>query len=52
MISLSIVSHGHGDMVCGLVKALLQYPEIGQIIVTENISENICLPLSPKLLVK
>jgi N-acetylglucosaminyl-diphospho-decaprenol L-rhamnosyltransferase len=39
MISASIVSHGHGDMVWQLVHQLERCPEISQIIVTLNIEE-------------
>lgn len=38
-ISVSIVSHGHGEMVNALVHQLLSLPEVGQIILTRNISE-------------
>jgi GT2 family glycosyltransferase len=41
MISASIVSHGHGDMVWRLVQQLESCPEISQIIVTLNIQEAI-----------
>ena len=40
MICVSIVSHAHGSMVPNLVEQLLACPEISQIIVTLNISEN------------
>ena len=39
MIAVSIVSHGHGVMVWKLVEQLLVCPEVGQIIVTNNIPE-------------
>lgn len=39
MITVSIVSHGHGDMVNRLVKQLLQYPEVTSVIVTRNIAD-------------
>ena len=44
MISVSIVSHGHGTMVESLVSRLLSYPEVTRIIITLNIVENIILP--------
>lgn len=44
MIAVSIVSHGHGAMVDNLVTQLLQYPEITQIFVTQNIPEVLYLP--------
>ena len=39
VIAVSIVSHGHGAMTKGLIRALLACPEIGQVIVTRNIPE-------------
>lgn len=39
-LSVSIVSHGHGQMVCHLVSSLLLFAEVGQIIVTLNIPED------------
>ena len=44
MISISIVSHGHGEMVSSLVKQILECKNIKQIIVTLNIPENLELP--------
>ena len=41
MITASIVSHGHGEMVSRLVEQLLVFPEISQVIVTLNIPENL-----------
>jgi N-acetylglucosaminyl-diphospho-decaprenol L-rhamnosyltransferase len=38
-ITVSIVSHGHGEMVNTLVHQLLLLPEVGQIILTRNIPE-------------
>jgi len=43
-IAISIVSHGHGAMVERLVAALLDCPEVGQVIVTRNIPESLALP--------
>jgi len=40
-VTVSIVSHGHGDMVWRLVNQLNELPDIGQIIVTLNIPEAI-----------
>lgn len=37
MISISIVSHGHGEMVGHLVAKLQSFPEVGQVILTRNI---------------
>ena len=39
MIAVSIVSHGHGRMVEKLIGALLDCPEVRQIIITRNIPE-------------
>lgn len=39
MIAVSIVSHGHGEMVPRLVQSLLGFSEISKIIVTLNIPE-------------
>lgn len=39
MIAVSIVSHGHGAMVEGLVDTLLAFPEVSRIVVTRNIPE-------------
>ena len=43
-VCVSIVSHGHGAMVERLVTALLDYPEVGQIILTLNVPENLVIP--------
>jgi len=39
-ITVSIVSHGHGEMVNALTNQLLLLPEVGQIILTRNIPES------------
>jgi N-acetylglucosaminyl-diphospho-decaprenol L-rhamnosyltransferase len=39
VIAVSIVSHGHGEMVSHLVAQLLRFPEVKKIIVTYNIEE-------------
>jgi len=39
MVTASIVSHGHGAMVRGLVEDLLGCPEVTRIVVTQNVSE-------------
>jgi N-acetylglucosaminyl-diphospho-decaprenol L-rhamnosyltransferase len=44
MITVSIVSHGHGDMVSRLTEQLLRLPEISHVILTLNISETLNLP--------
>jgi len=50
MISVSIISHGHGTMVEALVAELLACPEIGQVLVTKNIPEPLSLPQDARLL--
>ncbi|WP_019628291.1 glycosyltransferase family 2 protein [Thioalkalivibrio sp. AKL10] len=49
MITVSIVSHGHGEMVSELACSLLPLPEVSQILVTLNRRENLDLPDHPKL---
>ena len=44
MITVSIVSHGHGAMVAHLTEQFLSLPEVSQIIVTLNIDEPMELP--------
>lgn len=48
-IAVSVVSHGHGQMVLNLVRQLLDCAEVGQIIVTCNDSEVLKLPASPRV---
>ena len=50
MISVSVVSHGHGDMVVGLLGQLLCCPEVTQVIVTRNLPESVVFPASERLL--
>ena len=40
MISISVVSHGHGTMVDALVARLLQFPEVTQVLLTRNLPES------------
>ena len=49
MITISTVSHGHGNLVCALVRQLLLFPEIEKIIVTLNIPEAITLPQDDRI---
>lgn len=49
MIAVSIVSHGHGEMVVALVVRLLEFPEVSQIIVTRNISEILFFPADDRI---
>lgn len=44
MISVSIVSHGHGAMIPALIDQLLAFPQVGKIILTLNTLESIQLP--------
>lgn len=44
MISVSVVSHNHGDMVAGVVNQLLAFPEVSQVIVTLNVPEPWLMP--------
>lgn len=50
MISVSLVSHGHGAMVWGLVAQLIVCSEVTQIIVTLNIPEPVPVGLHDKVL--
>lgn len=49
-VCISIVSHGHGPMVGLLVERLLNFAEVGQIIVTLNIFESINIPDDSRVL--
>lgn len=49
MIAVSIVSHGHGEMVRVLVGRLIELPQISQIILTLNIPEQLNLDPSEKI---
>ncbi len=51
MITVSIVTHGHGSMVEGLLKRLLTFPEITQIILVINAPELINIPNSDNIFV-
>jgi len=44
MITVSVVSHGHGSMVVRLAEQLLSLPQVSSIIVTLNIPEELELP--------
>ena len=46
-VTVSIVSHAHGQMVMGLVNSLLDCPEVAQIIVIQNIPEFAEMPKLP-----
>jgi GT2 family glycosyltransferase len=49
VITVSVVSHGHGAMVEQLIRQLTSYPEVGQIILTRNIPEPSTLQSMEKL---
>ncbi|WP_019568681.1 glycosyltransferase family 2 protein [Thioalkalivibrio sp. ALMg13-2] len=49
MITVSIVSHGHGEMVSWLARRLLALPEVTQILVTLNRWEELDFPQHSKL---
>lgn len=49
MITVSVVSHGHGSMVVRLIEQLLALPEVSLIIVTLNIVEVLELPSDPRI---
>lgn len=49
-IVVSIVSHGHGELVAALASNLVQLASIKAIIITKNISEHIALPVSEKII--
>jgi hypothetical protein len=49
-ITVSIVSHGHGQQVQQLVKQVLREPLVAKLIVTFNVAEELNLPKSHKLL--
>lgn len=52
MITVSIVSHGHGKMVCRLIAQLLLLPEVSRIVVTLNVAEILQLPESDRIVLK
>ena len=43
-VTISVVSHGHGQMVVQLLEQLLTFPEVDQILLTCNIVEALDLP--------
>jgi N-acetylglucosaminyl-diphospho-decaprenol L-rhamnosyltransferase len=48
-ITVSIVSHSHGQMVVNLVDQLLNFPQVAKVIVTCNVPENLDLPNDERL---
>lgn len=51
MISVSIVSHAHGAMVTHLLESVLACAEVGQVILTLNVPEELQLPNDERLVV-
>jgi GT2 family glycosyltransferase len=51
MITVSIVSHGHGVLLPELINQLLEFSEVGQVIVTLNIPELVDVPADPRITV-
>jgi len=49
MVTASIVSHGHGAMVRGLVEELLGCPEVARVVVTQNVPERTEYPEDPRV---
>lgn len=49
MLTASIVSHGHGQMVARLVDDLLGCPEVSRIVITQNVAEDVEYPSDSRL---
>lgn len=49
MITVSVVSHGHGEMILQLVGQLLGLPEVSAVILTFNMPESLVLPADARL---
>ena len=49
MLTASIVSHGHGEMVARLADDLLACPEVSRIVITQNIPEDVVYPSNSHL---
>ena len=49
MVTASIVSHGHGEMVARLADDLLACPEVSRIVITQNIAEDAVYPRDQRL---
>lgn len=49
MITVSVVSHGHGAMVADLVAQMLALPEVSRVIVTLNIEEPLTLAADARI---
>jgi N-acetylglucosaminyl-diphospho-decaprenol L-rhamnosyltransferase len=51
MITVSIISHGHGSMIPRLLRSLLGFPEVGKVILTLNIPEEINFDSNDRVLI-
>ena len=51
MITVSVISHGHGSMIPRLLRSLLSFPEVGKIILTLNIPEEINFDSNDRVLI-
>jgi N-acetylglucosaminyl-diphospho-decaprenol L-rhamnosyltransferase len=52
MVTASIVSHGHGEMVARLADDLLACPEVSRIVIAQNIPEDAVYPSDSRLQVR
>jgi N-acetylglucosaminyl-diphospho-decaprenol L-rhamnosyltransferase len=50
-ITASIISHDHGEMVSRLAGELLECPEVGRIIIMQNIPERVVYPADARLVI-
>ena len=50
-VTISVVSHGHGQMVVQLLEQLLIFPEVAQIVLTCNIPEVLDIPSDIRIVV-
>ena len=48
-VTASIVSHGHGKLVSGLFEDLMRYPEVGKVMITQNVPEEIDYGINERL---
>lgn len=49
LVTVSVVSHGHGAMVERLLAQLVDFPQVGRIVLTLNIPEQLRVPVSDKI---
>jgi N-acetylglucosaminyl-diphospho-decaprenol L-rhamnosyltransferase len=50
-VTVSVVSHGHGPMVVGLVNQLLASHHVAKVVLTKNIQETLDVKAHPKVLI-